>query len=133
MQASSRGFAGGGPKKPAIEANLTDFDVVFVGGLNAACVLKFLQSHDDAQDLKMALVSNQGRFVEPFNYFACTHAHQGKLLLESPSISALVQTWSKAQAMTNVTGLDADACKLNLSNGKEFTYKSLVLAPGFDH
>ena len=31
VQASSRGFAGGGPKKAAIDANLTDFDVVFVG------------------------------------------------------------------------------------------------------
>lgn len=92
-----------------------------------------MQSHDDAQDLKMALVTPQGRFVEPFNYFACLHAHQEKLKLESPSISALIQTWSKAQAFTSVNGLDASANKLSLSNGKEFTYKSLVLAPGFDH
>ena len=31
VQAGSRGFAGGGPKKAAIDNNLTDFDVVFVG------------------------------------------------------------------------------------------------------
>ena len=27
----ARGFAGGGPKKPAIDSKLTDFDVVLVG------------------------------------------------------------------------------------------------------
>ena len=31
VQASNRGFAGGGPKRAAIDANLTDFDIVFVG------------------------------------------------------------------------------------------------------
>ena len=31
VQASQRGFAGGGPKKPAIGADETDFDVVCIG------------------------------------------------------------------------------------------------------
>ena len=31
IQASQRGFAGGGPKKPAIGADETDFDVVCIG------------------------------------------------------------------------------------------------------
>ena len=31
VQASQRGFAGGGPKKPAIAADETDFDVVCIG------------------------------------------------------------------------------------------------------
>lgn len=31
VQASTRGFAGGGPKKAAIDPKETNFDVVFVG------------------------------------------------------------------------------------------------------
>ena len=31
VQAPSRKFAGGGPKKPAMPATQTDFDIVFVG------------------------------------------------------------------------------------------------------
>ena len=33
VQASQRGFAGGGPKKPAIGADVTDFDVICIGKL----------------------------------------------------------------------------------------------------
>jgi hypothetical protein len=33
VQASSRGFAGGGVKKPAIDGSVTDFDIVTVGKL----------------------------------------------------------------------------------------------------
>ena len=31
VQGSFRGFAGGGPKKPAIDPNTTEFDLVLVG------------------------------------------------------------------------------------------------------
>jgi len=34
VQAGNRGFAGGGPKKAAIDPKCTDFDVVLVGKLN---------------------------------------------------------------------------------------------------
>jgi len=132
VQVGSRGFAGGGPKKPAIDAKLTDFDVVFVGGLNAACVLKFMQSNDHAQDLKMAIVSSQGKFIEPLNYLMVSHFHLDKLSMESPAISAMVQNWSKAE-LTSVNGLDPHSNSLSLENGKTFTYKSLVLAPDFNN
>lgn len=38
-----RGFAGGGAKKPAMPATETNFDVVFVGGMNSTALVKFLQ------------------------------------------------------------------------------------------
>lgn len=131
VQVGSRGFAGGGAKKPAIDSKLTDFDVIFVGGLNAACLLKFMQANDHAQDLKMAIVSNQGKYIEPCNYFAVTHAHHDKLVMESPALSAMVDSWSKAESGT-VAGLDANANSMTLASGKSLSYKSLVLAPGFD-
>jgi hypothetical protein len=42
VQLPSRRFAGGGPKKPPMPATETDFDIVFVGGVNATAVMKFL-------------------------------------------------------------------------------------------
>ena len=41
--------------------------------------------------------------------------------------------WSKLEAMTSVTELKPDQNSMTLSNGKEFTYKALVLAPGLSH
>ena len=35
--------------------------------------------------------------------------------------------------MTSVTEIKPDSNSMTLSNGKEFTYKALVLAPGFSH
>jgi len=77
-QANRRSFAGGGDKMPTMDAKNTDFDVVFVGGINAAAMLKFTQAHDVAKttpsafppkakdgteqpnkNLRMALVSRQ--------------------------------------------------------------------------
>lgn len=34
--------AGGGPKKPPMPASNMDFDIVFVGGINAAAMVKFI-------------------------------------------------------------------------------------------
>ena len=36
VQTSNRGFAGGGPKKPAMSSNETDFDIVFIGKYRAS-------------------------------------------------------------------------------------------------
>jgi hypothetical protein len=35
---------GGGPKKPAMSAEERDFDIVFIGGGNAAAITKQIQS-----------------------------------------------------------------------------------------
>jgi len=90
-----------------------------------------MQSNDHAQDLKMAIVCDKGKWIEPINYFMVAHAHREKLSLVSPAVSALVQNWSKAE-LTSVKSLDPKANSLGLANGKNLTYKSLVLAPGFD-
>jgi len=54
---------GGGEKKPAMPASETNFDIVVVGGANAAALTKFLQTDDLPH--KMALICNQGKFVLP--------------------------------------------------------------------
>jgi len=47
-QSSVRNFAGGAAKNPPIDPKCTDYDIIFVGGINAASVLKFTQQHDVA-------------------------------------------------------------------------------------
>ena len=58
-----RYFSGGGPKKPSMPASETNFDVVFVGGMNSTALLKFLQF--DGVNYKMALITDRSRFILP--------------------------------------------------------------------
>lgn len=53
--------------------------------------------------------------------------------METGTLSAMIDTWSKIEGGCKATKLDPNNNKLSLSNGKEFTYKSLVLGAGFDH
>ncbi len=78
-QAPSRQFAGGGPKKAAMAASETDFDVIFVGGVNATAVLKFMQNDD--VNYKMALITDKSRYVLPQSYSGVSHGHLTDLKL----------------------------------------------------
>jgi NADH dehydrogenase FAD-containing subunit len=44
----------------------------------------------------------------------------------------MVKPWSKMESGTSVESIDPSTNTLKLDNGKTFTYKSLLLAPGFD-
>jgi len=124
-------MSGGGPKKPAIPATETDFDLVVVGGYNATALMKFLQA-DDVR-YKMAIVTDQSKFVLPENYFTCSHEHIAPLKLESATVSAQVEPWSRLNVGVRVNEYKPNDNKLVLSNGQELTYKALVVAPGFEH
>ena len=61
---SKQRFAGGGgPKKAKMPEDLTDFDVVFVGGANTTALAKFIQNEqDDVNNFwKMALVTDRAK------------------------------------------------------------------------
>lgn len=134
VQCAARGFAGGGgAKKKPMPKDATDFDLVLVGGANCAALLKFLQKNDDAQNLRMAIVSPQAVWVQPQCYFGVTHRFISTLKLQTGALAGQCDAWSKIEGMTSVTELKPDNNSMTLSNGKEFTYKALVLAPGFSH
>lgn len=61
------------------------------------------------------------------------HSHLPELKLESGTVTAQVESWSKIEGHTRVTKINPVKNTVDLSNGKTFTYKTLVLAPGFDH
>jgi len=44
----------------------------------------------------------------------------------------MIKNWSKVEMGTVVDELNPATNSMKLSSGKEITYKSLVLAPGFD-
>lgn len=81
----------------------------------------------------MAIVSRDSVWVQPQSYFGILQSHIKLLKMETGTISAMVQTWSRAEAGTSMTKLDPNANKITLANGKEMTYKALVLGTGFDH
>lgn len=62
-----------------------------------------------------------------------SHYHVAPLKLESQAVSAQVQPHARTDIGTKVVKYLPNENKLVLANGKEYTYKCLVLAPGFDH
>jgi hypothetical protein len=81
----------------------------------------------------MALVTDKSRFILPQTYFGVSHGHIADLKLESGTVSAQIEPWSRTETFVKVTEYKPRENKLKLSNGKELTYKALVLAPGFHH
>lgn len=81
----------------------------------------------------MAIVSPDGVWVQPQCYFGVTHRFISTLKLQTGALAGQCDAWSKIEGMTSVTDLKPDQNKMTLSNGKEFTYKALVVAPGFSH
>ena len=102
-----------------------------IGGVNATALLKFIQTEN--VDYKMAIISDKSRYILPQAYFPISHGHLAELKLESGTVSAQIAQWSRMETLTKVTEYRPNENKLRLSNGKEFTYKALVVATGFDH
>lgn len=125
-----RTFAGGA-KIVKIPKDQTDFDICVVGGLNATSLTKFLQN--DGKGYKMAIITDQSKFVISELYFVCSHDAVKSLKLESGSVAAQVDASSRVDTNTRATKIDPENNKIHLSNGKEYTYKALVYAPGFEH
>lgn len=45
----------------------------------------------------MALVSDKSRFILPEAYFPVSHGHMAELKLESGTVSAQVEPWSRTE------------------------------------
>ena len=128
--APKRTFAGGG-KLQKLGKDVTHFDICIIGGINATALTKFLQN--EGAGLKMAIITDQSKFVCPELYFLCSHSAIKSLKLESGSVASQVDASSRVDASIRATKIDPENSKIHLSNGKEYTYRSLVYAPGFDH
>ncbi|CAI2367828.1 unnamed protein product [Moneuplotes crassus] len=126
----ARTFAGGG-KIEKMPKDATEFDICIVGGLNGTALTKFLQN--EGKGLKMAIITDRSKFIIPELYFLSSHDAVKSLKLESGSVASQVNAASRVDANLRATKIDPEANKISISNGKEYTYKALVYAPGFDH
>ena len=88
---------GGGEKKKPMPKDATDFDVVLVGGANCAALLKFLQKNDDAQKLRMAIVSPDAVWVQPQCYFGVTHRFISTLKLQTGALAGQCDGFLRCQ------------------------------------
>ena len=79
----------------------------------------------------MGLICKDMQFIIPQAYFNVTHGHKKFLNLESASTVNMVDPWSTINNTTVEKLLPEKNC-VKLADGKELTYKALVLAPGFD-
>lgn len=96
--------------------------------MNAGALTKYLQAND--VKYKMAVISDRSNFILPQSYFACAHGHMPSLKLMSSAISGMVEPWSKVETLQWVKEYRPNENKVILANGKEFSYKALVLCPG---
>ena len=92
---------------------------------------KFMQT--EGVDYKMALVVNNGKCIMPTAYFGVCHGHIDGQKLESSAVSSQVDPWSRTDVGARVVQYKPNENKVVLSNGREYTYKALVIAPGLDH
>src|SRR6056300_585883 len=58
-----------------LEFNLTHFAS---GGINASALVKFTQQHEAADKLKMAIVAQNGTYINPQAYFGVVHSNTKK-------------------------------------------------------
>lgn len=72
-----------------------------IGGLNATAMVKFLQA--EGVNYKMALVTDRSRYILPEVYFGVSHGHIAELKLESGTVSAQVEPWSRMDTGARIT------------------------------
>jgi hypothetical protein len=80
----------------------------------------------------MALVTDRPKFVIPELYFLASYGVVKDLKLESASVGAQVNASSRVNVNQRVTHFKPDENKIVLDDGKEYTYRALVLANGLD-
>ncbi len=122
-------YAGGGAKIHKIPDTQTDFDVVVVGGVSATALTKFWQN--DHIHEQVALVTPQTKYLNSELYHMVNISAVKILAYETDSVAAQVNASSKI-VYTKVKQFKPDENKVVLDNGKEYTYRALVVQNGLE-
>lgn len=128
--AQARPFAGGGAKLVKIPDDQTDFDICVIGGLNATALTKFWQN--DHIHEKMAIVSERPKFMIPELYMFASYAVIKEFKAESSAVGSQIDKSSRVNTDVRVTSIKPGENKITLGNGKEYSYRALVLGTGLD-
>lgn len=122
-------FAGGSSHN--IDYNLKKFDVIFVGGLNAANTIKYMQ-HTGFHGT-MAGFNNKPRFYNEHHYELFVHGTIPSFKYMSSVFSSNFESKASCYFPHRITKIDPKNNKVVDDRGIEFSYKSLVLNTGLDH
>jgi hypothetical protein len=123
---AKRRFASHGPINP----NLKDFDVIFVGGLQAANVLKYMQ-HTDFHGT-MAGFCRRNRFYNEHQYEYLIHGNMKAYKYNSSSFGSNFNSDQSLYSSHEIVDIDPVKNTVTDDRGIHYTYKSLVLNTGLD-
>jgi hypothetical protein len=120
-------FAGGGKVKK-IDPNLKDFDVVFLGGLHNATMIKYFQlKHFHGT---MAGFNHRSKFTYDHLYDYVIAGNMKSFKYSAMPYSSLFETAASRSIKETITEIKADKNQLITSKGDIYNYKTLVLNTG---
>jgi hypothetical protein len=122
-------FAGGGATKK-IDPNLKDFDVIFVGGLNSALILKhFQQKHFHGT---MAAFNHSSKFSYEHLYDYIISGNMKIFKYSAMPYTSLVDIAQSRVMKDSITHINPAKNQVTSSKGEVFNYKTLVLNTGLN-
>ena len=122
-------FAGGGATKK-IDPNLKDFDVIFVGGLNSALILKhFQQKHFHGT---MAAFNHSSKFSYEHLYDYIISGNMKIFKYSAMPFTSLVDISQSRVMKDSITHINPAKNQITSSKGEVFNYKTLVLNTGLN-
>jgi hypothetical protein len=124
-----RFFAGGGKKKK-MDPNLKDFDVVFIGGLNAANMIKYYQ-HKHFHGTMAGFCSRTKFMMEHLYDYLIVGNMKPYKYLAMPFSSNFEVTDAKC-GKEKIVDIKPDKNELITEKGEVYKYKALVLNTGLE-
>ena len=81
----------------------------------------------------MGIVTSGNKFLNSQNYFLTSYGCIKTLKYETATAASMVGVTTKMDINTSVTRFYPEENKVDLNNGKTYTYKALVIATGLEH
>lgn len=126
----SKKFMAGGGKKKKIDPNLKDYDVVFVGGLNAANMIKYFQ-HKHFHGTMAGFCSRVKFSMEHLYDYLISGNTQPYKYLAMPFSSNYEVNESRC-GRERIVQINPEKNQVITEKGDVFNYKALVLNTGLD-
>ncbi len=121
-------FFAGGAKGKKIDQNLKDFDVIFLGGLHNATIIKYFQlKHFHGT---MAGFNHKSKFTYDHLYDYVIAGNMKSFKYSAMPYSSLFETSVSRAFKESITEIRPEKNQVVTSKGEVFNYKTLVLNTG---
>jgi hypothetical protein len=122
-------FAGGKKKAPISQA-LRDFDIIFIGGLSSANMIKYFQ-HKHFHG-KMAGFNHKAKFFNEHQYEYVIGSNMKSYKYLAMPFSSNFEVTDAKCGKELITKINPEANEIVTEKGEVYRYKSLVLNTGLD-